>query len=406
MKLISFIIFFVLLLRFTPAVSFSQDKDRVIAVDFYGDTMKMPLDSSFSVPVSPHLSDSSVLSFYTGLNSSKWLPVINTLLSYKEQHGLDDWLYYQLIRSIAERVSPKAENYQRYTLYKWFLLAKSGYATTISIRSDRLLLYVQSDEDVFNIPCHLENGKQYVCLNYHDYGKIDFDKEKFTGLNINIPEAQKAFSYKVTKLPNFKSENYAVKELQFDYYQTEYHFKVMLNKQVKKIFTNYPVVDYETYFNIPLSSATYSSLIPVLRDNIKKMNQKNGVDYLMRFTRYAFPYETDTENFGAEKRLSPEQTLLYDHSDCEDRAALFFYLVKELYNLPMIVLSYPEHITIAVKFDTPVGNTIAYKGNDYSVCEPTPQKKDLRIGQSLPRLRNAAYDVVYAYNPSASAENK
>ncbi|MEJ7682224.1 MAG: hypothetical protein WKG06_31120 [Segetibacter sp.] len=105
------------------------------------------------------------------------------------------------------------------------------------------------------------------------------------------------------------------------------------------------------------------------------MNQKNGVDYLMRFTRYAFPYEKDTENFGAEKRLSPEQTLLYDHSDCDDRAALFFYLVKELYNLPMIVLSYPEHISIAVKFDKSIGNPIVYMGNDYSICEPTPQKK-------------------------------
>lgn len=359
----------------------------------------MPLDSSFNVSVSPLLSDISVRSFYSGINSSNYLPLVNTLLSYKEKYRLDDWLYYQLIRSIAERVSPKAVNYQRYTLYKWFLLAKSGYATTVSIRNDKLLFYVQSNEEVFNIPCHFQYGKQYVCLNYHDYGNIDFNKEKFTGVNIYIPEARKAFSYKVTHLPDFKPANYAVKELQFDYYQTEYHFKVMLNKQVKKIFTNYPVVDYETYFNIPLSTATYTSLIPILRENIKKMNQKNGVDYLMRFTRYAFPYERDTENFGAEKRLSPEQTLLYDYSDCEDRAALFFYLVKELYNLPMIVLSYPEHITIAVKFDKPVGNTIVYKGNNYSVCEPTPQKKDLSIGQSLPALRKVPYDVVYTYTP-------
>jgi hypothetical protein len=136
------------------------------------------------------------------------------------------------------------------------------------------------------------------------------------------------------------------------------------------------------------------------------MNQKNGVDYLMRFTRYAFSYEKDTENFGAEKRLSPEQTLLYDNSDCDDRAGLFFYLVKEFYNLPMIVLSYPQHITIAVKFDKPIGDVIIYKGNDYSVCEPTPQKEDLRIGESLPNLRKAPYDVVYSYNPTASIDSK
>ncbi|WP_315820150.1 hypothetical protein [Paraflavitalea speifideaquila] len=105
------------------------------------------------------------------------------------------------------------------------------------------------------------------------------------------------------------------------------------------------------------------------------MSTKNGVDYLMRFTRYAFLFETDSKNFGTEKRLSPEQTLFYEQSDCEDRVALFFYLVKEIYNLPMIVLAYPKHVTIAVQFDKPRGKSIVYNGNKYSICEPTPQKK-------------------------------
>src|SRR5690606_36171241 len=97
-----------------------------------------------------------------------------------------------------------------------------------------------------------------------------------------------------------------------------------------------------------LSRETYNSLIPALKKTVKKMKPRNGVDYLMRFTRYAFLFAPDTEKFGNEKRLSPEQTLLYEESDCEDRAALFFYLVKEIYDLPMIVLAFPSHVTIAV----------------------------------------------------------
>ncbi len=382
-----------------PVIAYNQGKGCIMRMNFYGDTIEIPVNPSFIAPLNSPLSDSSVLSFYTNIDHATYQPVINALLDYKNQHQLDDWLYYQLIRSAAELISPKSANYQRYTLYKWFFLAKSGYASTISINNDRLLLYVQSDDEVFNIPYHIKNGKQYVCLNYHDYHTIDFDKEKFTAVNIYIPGAAKAFSYKVNKLPDFKPADYTVKELQFDYYQTQYHFKVMLNRQIKNIFKNYPVVDYETYFNIPLSKMTYSSLIPLLKENIKKMNQKNGVDYLMRFTRYAFAFETDTDNFGAEKRLSPEQTLLYDNSDCEDRAGLFFYLVKELYNLPMIVLSYPQHITVAVEFDKPIGHPIIYKGNNYWVCEPTPQSQDLSIGQTLPSLRKVPFDVVYAYSP-------
>ena len=119
----------------------------------------------------------------------------------------------------------------------------------------------------------------------------------------------------------------------------------------------------------------------------------------MRFTRYAFLFETDLKIFGEEKRFSPEQTLLYDHSDCEDRAALFFYLVKEIYNLPMIVLSFPQHVTIAVKFNKPVGKPILYNGSQYSICEPTPQNQDLNMGKMLPSLHNISYEVVYTYNP-------
>ncbi|RZL45940.1 MAG: hypothetical protein EOP00_16510, partial [Pedobacter sp.] len=171
------------------------------------------------------------------------------------------------------------------------------------------------------------------------------------------------------------------------------------NNEVENIFANYPVVDFETYFNIPLSKETYQSLIPILKKNVKKMPIQKGVDYLMRFTRYAFLYEDDEEYIGKEKRFSPEQTLLNDQSDCDDRAALFFYLVKEIYNLPMIAILYPTHITMAVQFEKPIGDVVVYKGKSYSVCEPTPQKQDLKIGQISASLKNVPYKIVYAYEP-------
>jgi hypothetical protein len=83
----------------------------------------------------------------------------------------------------------------------------------------------------------------------------------------------------------------------------------------------------------------------------------------------------------------------------EDRAGLFFYLVKEIYDLPMIVVEYPKHVTIAIKFNKPYGNTITYNGIKYSICEPSSQREDLRIGEMLPSLRHTSFDVPYAYTP-------
>ena len=399
MKIKATILSLVFILCIHPVSSLAQDNISTIRFDFYGDPFEFVLDNACRIDFSDPLSAESIQTFYKKISNTNYEPVINALMAYKEVHKPDDWLFYQLIRKTAQQISPKAENYQRYTLYKWFLLCKSGYDATLAISGNQILFYVQSDENIYNIPYRMRDGKQYVCLNYHDYGSIDFEKTKFSEIAIRTPEAQKPFSYKVTQLPGFSPGDYVEKDLMFHYYQVDYHFKIKLNPQVKAIFANYPVVDYESYFNIPLSKETYSSLIPELKKNIKGMNTKSGVDYLMRFTRYAFLFESDSENFGKEKRLSPEQTLLYDHSDCEDRAALFFYLVKEIYDLPMVVLSYPKHVTIAVKFDKPVGTSIVYNGKKYSVCEPTPQKIDLNLGQQIPGLKHAAYEVVYAYTP-------
>jgi hypothetical protein len=393
------ILFLVLVLDFTPLVLPAQSKISDIRFDFYGDTISLQFDCDAFTDFPEALSEESIQSFNERISATIHQPVIKALLAYKELYKLDDWLYYQLIRKTVQQISPKTENYHRYTLYKWFFLTRSGYDAILSIAGDQILFYVQSDENIYNIPYRVKNGKQYVCLNYHDYGNIDFEKEKFAEVVISVPEAQKGFSYKVTHLPNFRPDDYLEKDIRFNYNQNDYYFKVKLNPQIKTIFANYPVVDYESYFNIPLSAETYKSLVPLLKKNVKGMNTHNGVDYLMRFTRYAFLFEADSVIFGKEKRLSPEQTLLYDQSDCEDRAALFFYLVKEIYNLPMIVLAFPAHVTVAVKFDKPIGKTILYNGDKYSVCEPTPQKQDLSIGQLPAHLNKTPYEIAYAYSP-------
>lgn len=344
------------------------------------------------------LTQQSVTAFYKDVLQGRYQDVIRSLREYKQKHNPDDWLFYQLIRRTAENISPKKTNYIQYTLYKWFFLAESGYDAILAISHDKMLFYIQCDENIYNIPNRIYKGKQYVCLNYHDYGKIDFLKEKFEVAELpSSPE--RTFSYKVNSIPDFKATEYLEKDLHFSYYENDYHFKVKLTPQVQSLFTNYPVVDYESYLNIPLSRETYNSLIPQLKKNTKGMNVKSGVDYLMRFTRYAFLFEPDTKRFGSEKRLSPEQTLFNDQSDCEDRVALFFCLVKEIYDIPMIVLAFPNHVTVAVQFDKPVGNSITYQGKKYSVCEPTPQKQDLQVGQLLPELNKTPYQVAYVYNP-------
>lgn len=389
----------VLIASTQPLLSQQKSDASTIYFDFCGTPLHFTITQSppSNVPCEP--TDQDITTFYETVSDGRYQSLVAALLTYKKEHQPADWLFYQLIRKTAQLISPKAEDYNRYTLYKWFLLLQTGYDAMLTLSGDRILFYVRSDEEVYNIPTRMKGDQQYVCLNYHDYGAIDFSKIQFTPLLVSAAGPQHSFSYKITNLPEFPAQYYQEKDLSFNYYNSDYHFKVKLNPQIMALFNNYPAVGYESQLNIPLSKETYGSLIPLLKKNVKGMSTKNGVDYLMRFTRYAFLFEVDSRVFGDEKRMSPEQTLLYEQSDCEDRVALFFYLVKEIYNLPMIVLAYPKHVTIAVQFDKPRGKTIEYNGNKYSVCEPTPQKEDLPIGKTIAGLRKTPYEVVYHYTP-------
>lgn len=377
----------------------SPSRAQNYSFEFYGNTFNFELDPSADVQYSSALAPSEIDAFYRKINSGNHQSIVTALMAYKEKHRLNDWLYYQLIRKTAQQIAPKADNYYRYTLYKWFFLSKSGYDARLALERDKILFYVLSEDDISDIPFYTSEGKQYVCLNIHDYPGIDLKHNKIYPVDLKTEEGVGHFSYKVTQLPDFKPENYAIKNLQFRYRQRIYYFEVKLTHEVQTIFANYPVVDFKSYFNISLSRETYSSLIPSLKNTVAGMSQKKGVDYLMRFTRNAFLYEDDERVFGKEKRLTPEQTLFSEYSDCDDRAALFFYLVKEIYNLPMIALLYPTHITMAVQFDKPAGKPIIYNGKKYYVCEPTPQIRDLKIGEVAAKYRNVRYEVVYAYEP-------
>ena len=368
-------------------------------LDFFGDHISVPIHADCKVTLNGQLSQSSIQQFYNGMEAAHYKPVVRAMLEYREKANLDDWLYYQLVRKVAQAISPKEADYNEYTLYKWYLLLQSGYNTELAISGDTILFYVACDEMIYDIPYHTHGGKQYVCLNYHDYGyNLDFDRIALQHITISNEDG-KAFSYKLTNVPQFKPSDYKDKNISFDYGAATYHFKVKINEQVKSLYANYPTADYGLYFNAPMSKETYDSFMPKLKEITERMNRKQGIEYLMRFTRYAFLYSPDRESYGKEKRLSPEQTLLAETSDCEDRSALFFFLVKEIYNLPMIVLVYPGHVTIAVKLDKGRGKPIIYNGDKYFVCEPSPQAQDLSIGQ-VPRGINAdAYEVVYAWKP-------
>lgn len=386
----------VLLLMMLPG--YTQRKVDKLVLDCFGEVLNYNFSPAITIDDKPPVNENGIVEYCKRINDSDFKDLIFKLQDFKSRANLDDWLYYQIIRRAADQLAPKSENYTLYTIYKWKLLSLSGFDAILTYADGKILFYVRSFENIYNIPIRQEGDKTYVCLNYHDYGKIDFTSESFQKLELSTIGADFAFSYKVNSIPNLKKV-YKEKELSFTYNHTEYSFKIKLNPDIASFFKNYPSTDYEKHFNIPLSQETYASIIPLLRKYVKGLSPKDGVDFLMHFTRYSFLFEPDTKKYGNEKIFSPEMTLLSETSDCEDRVSLFYCLVKEIYDLPMIIVVYPKHVSIAVHFDKSFGETIDYNGRKFTICEPTPQQDDLRIGQPIPSLAHSQYQIAFAYNP-------
>ena len=393
----------IILLLLTTTFHFTSNGKELpidsIGIEFLGMKPLIPAPGILE-PFKGSLQEKDIKDYILKMDSDRMKSIAASLIKLKDQQRLNDWLFYQLIRRTAENCISKKSDYIGYTLYKWYLLKETGFEPLISISTEKILLYVKSNDDIYNLPLKNHNNKQYVCLNYHDYGfDIDLEKESFTNLD-NMIKSGENFSFKIHFIPTIDKQAYEKRQLNFMYKQKEDQISVLVNPDLRNYFKNYPVTDYKYQFNIPLSNETHESLIKSLKQKVSKFNTSKGVEYLMYFTRNAFAFEKDSQIFGREKRFSPEETLLYETSDCEDRSALFFYLVKEIYDLPMIVLAYEDHVAVAVKLDIETKSKIIYNNEAYTVCEATPQVKDLKIGMIAKELEKKPFEISYSYTPT------
>lgn len=109
------------------------------------------------------------------------------------------------------------------------------------------------------------------------------------------------FSFAIERLPDFQESDYVIGELAFEYGHKKEHLSIKLNKKLTRFFTNYPVIAYSKYFNIPVSHETRLSLLNVQIPKNAGMSPRKDLEYLQPFTRHAFLVARDSEIFGGEK---------------------------------------------------------------------------------------------------------
>lgn len=373
-----------------------------VDVSFYSENLSFTYDSDllFKASIKPDVfssrsNKSQVEEFYHALNRKNYQVLLKNLQVEKARLALNDWLFYELMKKSVDAIFYNYSKNHR-TLVNWFLLAKAGYDPRITYLKSTLFLNIYTEDDLFEIPIIKEGGRPLANLSsiHGNEGKA----LKMLYVCSFIPNGRgKKFSFNLDKLPSLKPV-ISQKKVAFETRESEFEINVRFDETVVNLMRHYPFIAEHKYLEIPLSETLANSIIPIVKKITKDKSWKESLEIIASLTRTGFAYKTDEEVYGKSKPMVAEEIFHYRFSDCEDRSALFYAIAKEVVDLPMIAIAFPDHITIAVATPRPIGDTsIDYKGKQYFICDPTGPLGSFEIGDMPNEYKRKKFEVISHY---------
>lgn len=357
-----------------------------LQIDFYGTGLQFSYDEAIRGGVGTPVNNKEISAYWEKLGKSDYEPLLKQLQSYREQLGLNDWGYAVLIYQLGRSIYPDSPN--TCILFTWFNLLKSDYNAQVGYGDRRVYLLLPSKNAVFDVPFLTLNNRKYFII------PLDGQKQQISAITTyegDYPGTERIVDFSIRQSPVVKN-TFASRTFHFQYRGASYTLPVKINRNVVDFYSVYPQTDLPIYFGARVSDATNGEIITELNRIIEGKSETQAVNILLRFVQTAFDYKTDQTQFGTENYLFPEETLYYPASDCEDRSALFAYLVRQLLGLEVVGLDYPGHIATAVKFSTDVGrSSVTYGGETYTICDPTYINAE--YGMVMPSAKNKKVSI-------------
>ncbi len=361
-----------------------QDKNTKTAqLSFYGKQLTITYDINLGKCAFTTVNQEAITSFWENVSAVNYTPVVARLVDIKKEMRLNDYAYFELIQQFSKEVYPSSTNQDR--LLSWFLMVRSGYGVRVAFHADEIALLIPIQEQMYLISYMTLGDKQYYLFPKLAGGSyFTYDKDYSSGaqsLSLNILN------------PIHFSEKKANKELNFKFENKNYLLHIAYDPDLIDFYKTYPQAEIRINFQAASSTQAKQSLATALKPYTSQMDELKAVNFLLHFVQTAFEYKTDEEQFGKEKYFFADELFYYPYSDCEDRSVLFSYLVRELMGLKVIGLSYPNHISTAVAFNSTVtGDYLRYKNKNYVVSDPT--YIGAPVGLTMPQFKNSSPIVV------------
>lgn len=353
-----------------------QVRKLKISYVFYGNKIVLPVDEALRLECEK-VSEEYFASYWLRASKSNYDELLDCLHAYKSALGLNDWGYYMLVKTFSDHFL-QGDNSRH--LLCWFLMNKSGYMASLGFGEGKVSILLPTRQAIY--------GRSYISrggLHYYIMGKLN----RLATYEKNFSGSNRLLDLGFETALNFSIDRIQGRSVVFDGREV----KLSYNANVVDFYRDYPSTELSVYFNTPFSSVAKESLSEGLYAGLQGCGSKTRVSKLLSFLHESFPYKTDEEQFGQEKYFFPEEVLFYPYSDCEDRAAFFSSLVTLVAGLPSVGLSYPGHVSSAVKIDSVnTGNYLLLDGERYLSCDPT--YIGASIGMSMLRYANQSVVVI------------
>ncbi len=378
-----------------------------VSIPFYNDSVNVSFDAGILNLPKVQLKAKKIDETYLRYQYLPFESLISSIKSYQKAHQLNDWFYYKILETTINKLYPEEKPSVR-TSIVWYCMLKSKYDVRY-IRSGRKS----------NISGAISYRKKapYYCTskNFRDRGKVFLtlshnDSKHKSGKSIMMyKKKDRLMSFSMDTLPIMKPDTV---ERVFQFYANGVleTITVKLDKTLIDMQRDLPNTFLGDKFTTPLSPMAANSLLPQLRRIIAGKDTLIAARLILAFVRESFTYKTDEDHFGFEKELSPEEALYYRYSDCEDRSSLYFYLVKELLNVPVATISYiipnqDGHCSIAIGgFCVEDYKPLFVQDSiEFWMAEPTDLGNTLDIGEIPKEFARKHHKVVRVYIPQADS---
>lgn len=345
-------------------------------------------------PLEQSLNERTIGKFYNALKQRPNHVLLSSLMASREALQLNDFLFYKLAQKSLSVIYPGTNQAPR-NISLFHFLGELGFDVRLTYKGDQTYVNVYTEEALFEVPIIDDNGRTYA--NISCLGDACSGKQRLFIFQDHPNPDGKSFSFQLDSWPNLLAQP-TKKPLQFSFRGQVQQLEVTFDKTMVDIMEDYPFIREYAYLETPLSATLRNSLLPQLQKKLTGLSEREQLEFLVSFTRSAFAYKDDNAYFGRSKPMVPEELFSYDYSDCEDRSALFYALVKELMNKSMAVVAYDDHLTVAVESADIPGDFFNYEGRRYIFCDPTGPKQSSRIGQIPPGYENKSFQIIGQYN--------